>query len=232
MRVDVCRCFNPFSFRSPSKLPQDQLWSVERVSIPSPSGLLQNAYLARYRVEALFQSLLLQVSFKTGNPQDAYSHSRFQSLLLQVSFKTLTHSRRQLRSRFNPFSFRSPSKRFCSPKYCGYHVSIPSPSGLLQNAVCSASTLADAVSIPSPSGLLQNDRGRCGGRIAGFQSLLLQVSFKTELPGGFCIAPAVSIPSPSGLLQNRKRPQFYTSTTVSIPSPSGLLQNFFRRRDK
>jgi len=79
------------SIPSPSgllqNLPQDQLWSVEGVSIPSPSGLLQNGSRTNYGPWIMFQSLLLQVSFKTA---EAYEDA--------------------LESRFNPFSFRSPSK--------------------------------------------------------------------------------------------------------------------------
>jgi len=108
--------------------------------------------------EYWFQSLLLQVSFKTApslknylaassfNPFSFRSPSKrcwthcitpdewFQSLLLQVSFKTKAHGGILRVDSFNPFSFRSPSKRLgrvdvVSPDT----VSIPSPSGLLQN---------------------------------------------------------------------------------------------------
>ena len=87
-------------------------------------------------------------------------------------------------------------------------VSIPSPSGLLQNGAIaeelpggfqfqslllqvSFKTLLDAlhysgrvVSIPSPSGLLQNESARRDPPCGQFQSLLLQVSFKTSGQGG------------------------------------------------
>ena len=80
-----------------------------------------------------FQSLLLQVSFKTMVRGRNNRPPGFQSLLLQVSFKTQRHLHRQSIPRFNPFSFRSPSKRgdHWSPRTAD--VSIPSPSGLLQN---------------------------------------------------------------------------------------------------
>jgi len=63
---------------------------------------------------------------------------------------------------------------------------------------------AAIVSIPSPSGLLQNGPNTDMRSMLAFQSLLLQVSFKT------CRAKRtsgmeVSIPSPSGLLQNEGR---------------------------
>jgi len=105
---------------------------------------------------------------------------------------------------FNPFSFRSPSKRLLNGFFEQPTVSIPSPSGLLQNFGRQRMSEVKCVSIPSPSGLLQNryEVGCCS--LGLFQSLLLQVSFKTSttlttVPG------TVSIPSPSGLLQNLRQ---------------------------
>jgi len=111
--VEVVRVlgFNPFSFRSPSKqdvgpalrgdpwfqslllqvsfkTTQTQTSDELRVSIPSPSGLLQNTFRGLAAKPSLFQSLLLQVSFKTLSPHELWSLDQFQSLLLQVSFKT------------------------------------------------------------------------------------------------------------------------------------------------
>jgi len=80
------------------------------VSIPSPSGLLQNANLSSSSFFFSFQSLLLQVSFKTTYRAYNLAASEFQSLLLQVSFKT------------------DPEETLAEIR-----VSIPSPSGLLQN---------------------------------------------------------------------------------------------------
>ena len=126
----------------------------------------------------------------------------FQSLLLQVSFKTMRLINLTPHESFNPFSFRSPSK----PEIAGVkvyysqfqslllqvsfktgptdtsepeRVSIPSPSGLLQNNKFFPVHLRCSVSIPSPSGLLQNRLRPCFIRAPTFQSLLLQVSFKT-----------------------------------------------------
>jgi len=114
----------------------DKICAAIPVSIPSPSGLLQN------------RSLL-------------------------ASQATMC---------FNPFSFRSPSKpstaRTTVP---GTIVSIPSPSGLLQNSTRPHVSTRRSVSIPSPSGLLQNGAQREVEINFQFQSLLLQVSFKTRL---------------------------------------------------
>jgi len=171
----------------------------------------------------------------------------FQSLLLQVSFKTaVARCVGNEIGRFNPFSFRSPSKRRTGGTGYQSFVSIPSPSGLLQNAGYH-NPAQWTVSIPSPSGLLQNGclndsytdsrfnpfsfrspSKRCSRlsmTLAGFQSLLLQVSFKTERTAESWPS-LVSIPSPSGLLQNNYGPWIMPGTEgVSIPSPSGLLQN-------
>ncbi len=151
------------SIHSPSGLLQNDKGpraapARRMVSIPSPSGLLQNRKSTSITLTTAFQSLLLQVSFKTadrlvGSPE----------------------------RRFNPFSFRSPSK--------------PGSAG---------GTITCWVSIPSPSGLLQNEAGGDFGRPHPFQSLLLQVSFKTISLRGKPMQ-RVSIPSPSGLLQNSDR---------------------------
>ena len=81
------------------------------VSIPSPSGLLQN-HVPSWALEWIyaFQSLLLQVSFKTSLVRRRIE-AAFQSLLLQVSFKTRWVDVTHWSMRFNPFSFRSPSKQ-------------------------------------------------------------------------------------------------------------------------
>jgi len=148
--------FNPFSFRSPSKHEGEDYSNATSVSIPSPSGLLQNSGGAVMSVSTPFQSLLLQVSFKTAGASNR-ARWKFQSLLLQVSFKT-----------GRPLIVNEIS------------VSIPSPSGLLQNAGEHALRVAIPVSIPSPSGLLQNPKWPHVARRMPFQSLLLQVSFKTR----------------------------------------------------
>ena len=127
------RCFNPFSFRSPSKPRRRLARPSFYVSIPSPSGLLQN-----YTGAGLWLT------------------EAFQSLLLQVSFKTITGFRWELDLRFNPFSFRSPSKREgrCTPARLQF-----------QSLLLQVSFKTESIqSLPE-------------GRT--FQSLLLQVSFKT-----------------------------------------------------
>ncbi len=125
-----------------------------------------------------FQSLLVQVSFKTGrhfnltkqqgfnpfsfrspsklNPNPGCCISAFQSLLVQVSFKTGSTLLPNCEARFNPFSFRSPSKPTTRQVMAAVGVSIPSRSGLLQNRGDRWSPRPRAVSIPSRSGLLQN----------------------------------------------------------------------------
>ena len=103
---------------------------------------------------------------------------------------------------FNPFSFRSPSKRGLFAQGRRIRVSIPSPSGLLQNMMRlnthEAPRRFNPFSFRSPSKPRRVDRLLA---LPPFQSLLLQVSFKTpyapEIIFGY-----VSIPSPSGLLQN------------------------------
>jgi len=171
----------------------------------------------------MFQSLLLQVSFKTTSRRCRLI-AAFQSLLLQVSFKTIEHITSPRARCFNPFSFRSPSKHGAFGDAGRIGVSIPSPSGLLQNLTDDNFSVPIIVSIPSPSGLLQNEirvemeriwgfnpfsfrspSKRRGGTVdvpprfnpfsfrspskprpgggpsgQGFQSLLLQVSFKTD----------------------------------------------------
>ena len=151
------------------------------VSIPSPSGLLQNdkgprAAPARRMVSIPSPSGLLQNRKSTSITLT----TAFQSLLLQVSFKTADRLVGSPERRFNPFSFRSPSKRRTD--------SLVPPN---------------VVSIPSPSGLLQN-QGRPVVRLpVGFQSLLLQVSFKTkpgEILAGLTRFNPFSFRSPSKLL--------------------------------
>jgi len=220
--------FNPFSFRSPSKPIAMQ--HVHRVvSIPSRSGLLQNGVRAevalRFAVSIPSRSGLLQ-NLRDQNVEEAVAVSiPSRSGLLQnnrchtpKSYSVSIPSRSGLlqnavggrsnvvRRGFNPFSFRSPSKHRTVFGPVDGLVSIPSRSGLLQNAVCSASTPADA-----------------------FQSLLVQVSFKTQRrdradyqhdrfnPFSF---RSPSKPPPA---QNPV-PAF-----VSIPSRSGLLQNALLR---
>ena len=103
----------------------------------------------------------------------------FQSLLVQVSFKT-----REL------------------PEFAGAPVvSIPSRSGLLQNEERKMFERL-FVSIPSRSGLLQNDERLRPCPFHSFQSLLVQVSFKTLSTEQLWSVEGVSIPSRSGLLQN------------------------------
>ncbi len=135
-----------------------------------------------------FQSLLVQVSFKTrALPQMPCGRAPFQSLLVQVSFKTpyavLTKAEGL---RFNPFSFRSPSKR--------RRPSWSSGTQRFQSLLVQVSfktprmwTLRRRlVSIPSRSGLLQNDASPDPPFPSGsFQSLLVQVSFKTPRAGRF-----------------------------------------------
>ena len=170
------------SIPSPSGLLQNEgivLITSTIVSIPSPSGLLQNARRAllvlRQVVSIPSPSGLLQ----NAPPPLPLSLPPFQSLLLQVSFKTWEKTSKRRRRSFNPFSFRSPSKRSCSVSWSTTRVSIPSPSGLLQNARLSHNRCPrmsfnpfsfrspskpdggrnenkKSVSIPSPSGLLQN----------------------------------------------------------------------------
>jgi len=129
--------FNPFSFRSPSKRDQRRKGKCLSVSIPSRSGLLQNPSPEEILAEIRFNPFSFRSPSKRGNT-DAYGCT----------------------TGFNPFSFRSPSKRSASMFVDAGHVSIPSRSGLLQNAVDQRSLRAK-VSIPSRSGLLQNALGRC-----------------------------------------------------------------------
>ena len=130
------QCFNPFSFRSPSKHRgrrcgritwfQSLLLQVSfktitwrasrcaRVSIPSPSGLLQNSQAPQHGGAMKFQTLLLQVSFKTRSsvlqPGGGVSIPSPSGLLQNPS-----RDRDQRAPHgFNPFSFRSPSKRIQS----------------------------------------------------------------------------------------------------------------------
>jgi len=158
----------------------------------------------------MFQSLLVQVSFKTPiRAKSAYGHTAFQSLLVQVSFKTETtnESNTHLVSipsrsgllqnprecpicageeRFNPFSFRSPSK--------------------LRTA---RTTAPGAVSIPSRSGLLQNVASRTSRSPVTFQSLLVQVSFKTQILCQLAACPGFN---PFSFRSPSKRPRCRRST--------------------
>jgi len=131
------RRFNPFSFRSPSKLGRFRECECSfRVSIPSRSGLLQNG--ARRQVESNF--CFNPFSFRSPSKQIkrlfVAAAKAFQSLLVQVSFKTGGAVMSTSLPRFNPFSFRSPSKRWIMRVDTCRCVSIPSRSGLLQNAGC------------------------------------------------------------------------------------------------
>jgi len=150
------RRFNPFSFRSPSKhrrpLYSRGLWFQSlllQVSFKTPAAV---EFIRR----ELFQSLLLQVSFKTL-PRTSAQLDRFQSLLLQVSFKTRKKPWFMTGPTFQSLLLQVSFKtRAGGEAEGGARVSIPSPSGLLQNTTSSASTVYPT-----------------------FQSLLLQVSFKT-----------------------------------------------------
>jgi len=62
--------FNPFSFRSPSKRGRHSVANFQGVSIPSRSGLLQNTVDREYIEQLTFQSLLVQVSFKTARARN------------------------------------------------------------------------------------------------------------------------------------------------------------------
>ena len=220
-------CFNPFSFRSPSKRSNRGIKKAYRVSIPSPSGLLQNPGGFHVAPWARFNPFSFRSPSKREAAIESWLYRMFQSLLLQVSFKTidgqdikilpsvsipspsglLQNTRLQTFVEvlcFNPFSFRSPSKRSRGRFWQASPVSIPSPSGLLQNRMRLQHEETHTVSIPSPSGLLQNF-GRTGNQAVRpgfnpfsfrspskrlliviqrkktlFQSLLLQVSFKTR----------------------------------------------------
>ena|GEM_PF-1457581 len=68
-RFQRYKCFNPFSFRSPSKRGSITLRAVN-VSIPSRSGLLQNPVVRLLTQTPTFQSLLVQVSFKTARARN------------------------------------------------------------------------------------------------------------------------------------------------------------------
>ena len=148
----------------------------------------------------MFQSLLLQVSFKTSRAplrKNYLVSIPSPSGLLQNNYLAGF----TLRPRFNPFSFRSPSKQSGASTWRCDEVSNPSPSGLLQNAFeCTTARWwsFNPFSFRSPSKPVARQRSTGAAR---FQSLLLQVSFKTdtvEVP----VVMSVSIPSPSGLLQN------------------------------
>ena len=219
--------FNPFSFRSPSKRvlsalsrggtvsipsPSGLLQNGQStgcvfafpVSIPSPSGLLQNADAFASAAQIPFQSLLLQVSFKTVLQPEVLRLSRFNPFSFRSPSKRGLLRIDTCRCRFNPFSFRSPSKRSRALWRKNCRVSIPSPSGLLQNRVAgrflyrsgrfnpfsfrSPSKQEKAAvlhqhhsfnpfSFRSPSKLFQEKRQMITLK---FQSLLLQVSFKTS----------------------------------------------------
>jgi|GEM_PF-458910 len=203
-RTDVLRNgFNPFSFRSPSKRWAYPLANPSPGFNPFSFRSPSKPYGTQTQTgQQQFQSLLLQVSFKTCYGRTAAIKTSFQSLLLQVSFKTMSRSTLHGPISFNPFSFRSPSKPTAVRENGQIVVSIPSPSGLLQNGVRvyysqvvgfnpfsfrSPSKRKGAmiqssivfVSIPSPSGLLQNIHVTKPHPSLVFQSLLLQVSFKT-----------------------------------------------------
>jgi len=199
--VVLRRCFNPFSFRSPSKRRTRHVRSCHGVSIPSPSGLLQNTHPVWVGLTLSFQSLLLQVSFKTL-PHDCVVRINVSIPSPSGLLQNRNSDRQRLELRFNPFSFRSPSKRRSGISTSARRVSIPSPSGLLQNTPEPKDGIVLIVSIPSPSGLLQNWAGLTSSvrtrfnpfsfrspskpprkqcqKTATFQSLLLQVSFKTR----------------------------------------------------
>ena len=184
--------FNPFSFRSPSKRNDQCNCTRRSVSIPSPSGLLQNRNLP-----------LILWTFHCFNPFSFRSPSKRGHLPMWCGTAVSIPSPSGLLQnglpdgfwttpeRFNPFSFRSPSKHERIQEWADGSVSIPSPSGLLQNFGYGAFGNAGRVSIPSPSGLLQNPNGLEVTEKEAFQSLLLQVSFKTSLgltslgPNGF-----------------------------------------------
>jgi len=174
----------------------------------------------------LFQSLLLQVSFKTWAAAICGEKETFQSLLLQVSFKTAEAYEDALESLgFNPFSFRSPSKR--APHRCMsvWSVSIPSPSGLLQNRM---KANIPGVSRFNPFSFRSPSKPPAATICAGdrlFQSLLLQVSFKTMKVSEYHVE---SLGFQSLLLQvsfKTRQDNIPNQDFVSIPSPSGLLQN-------
>ena len=108
-----CR-FNPFSFRSPSKHGEIVgLPAPEPVSIPSPSGLLQNSASFTHWYSNRFQSLLLQVSFKTTSSCGSTGGTCFNPFSFRSPSKRPGGSPLGPQGcRFNPFSFRSPSKRW------------------------------------------------------------------------------------------------------------------------
>ncbi len=271
--------FNPFSFRSPSKRqlaisPGSFSRGFNPFSFRSPSKLTPASYLAttpRYSFNP----------FSFRSPSKQISHGvqafvQFQSLLVQVSFKTGDAGRVGRWYGFNPFSFRSPSKHIehsisllarlfqsllvqvsfktkVESNFYRTNVSIPSRSGLLQNTPQCCRRQLRKVSIPSRSGLLQNPRRLArSSRGRRFQSLLVQVSFKTTSAQGRCGIPLfqsllVQVSFKTQILRQHhityrlfqsllvqvsfkteERRQIMTNTKVSIPSRSGLLQNAFR----
>jgi len=174
--------FHPFSRRFYATSAAALTVCRKVISIPSPSGLLQNAL---WRKNSLSTYCFNPFSFRSPSKPSPGRKNRaprpFQSLLLQVSFKTPSDATLCPGDRFNPFSFRSPSKRTWPAiawRRCRFNpFSFRSPS--------------------KPGGKQNEDKH-------SFQSLLLQVSFKTANRMRIHIPGVVSIPSPSGLLQNEE----------------------------
>jgi len=108
--------------------------TIKAVSIPSRSGLLQNVGVDGFISGMLFQSLLVQVSFKTAARTTGLGASRFQSLLVQVSFKTGcgvdSGDVEAFQSLLVQVSFKTAA---AGRNQSLPDVSIPSRSGLLQN---------------------------------------------------------------------------------------------------
>jgi len=131
-----------------------------------------------------FQSLLVQVSFKTPKARESdypvgVSIPSRSGLLQNVR----PQFERTAESCFNPFSFRSPSKR--QGPWRGDNenvVSIPSRSGLLQNTECGLTFPGFPVSIPSRSGLLQNPTPRRRIRMGCFNPFSFRSPSKLPEP--------------------------------------------------
>ena len=148
------------SIPSPSGLLQNgwvhRIDKCRCVSIPSPSGLLQNRDWEWLLGDAGFNPFSFRSPSKPRTSPEEPGPKPFQSLLLQVSFKTKWVVIRIRQDRFNPFSFRSPSKRPVE--------GLPEPTAfqslLLQVSFKTRAIQRMRVFVP-------------------FQSLLLQVSFKT-----------------------------------------------------
>jgi len=185
-RLSVCslrpqRRFNPFSFRSPSKhsrpgeCPGLHRFNPFSFRSPSKPASFQNLPGRRW-----FQSLLVQVSFKTRKGK-CLNVCSFQSLLVQVSFKTMSASAHVPSTRFNPFSFRSPSKHFPRSNYGPWKAF---QSLLVQVSFKTRAIQRMRVFIPgfnpfsfrSPS----KRSAAASRKQLLFQSLLVQVSFKTD----------------------------------------------------